>query len=711
MEGRLRLLALVLPLFTICSIPAWCDPDDEAAQSHWTVPSATPAPGANAAGDYAEPDRRRMAEQPRRGLLDQACRAIHIKTEVAAGVLPRAVLGIDRRLQPDLDGSLALIDEESVSVSINPSEAIPLGTENPTARVWAVASASGKSIVVSRLGTYRSCEELQRLVDVRGVKFAFPFTAKRIAAMERGELWRIPLTFQLGCGVGAAEAFAGRAILSLGYSQSKNGTASMTLWRRSEKSARFRLRIDLVEVRGASLGAQVSMTPLAFASLGENALARLADRAAASQLAKYAAASLGAGSSTSDGHKLVLEHVLDPTDPAQAEALAEALRGNLLKLANLARLATTHPEESYSALRGDTARQLGAATYAARSEYGRKAESFSINLPFLFQRTVSETFGPEKVTRINGDGGQLSFHTATRVPNNEYFNAPFVGPIVQDQEQRTIDVITHTPTGKPSGDPFAVYIHNQSFRRIPESSVRAAVEDANSILRLAGAARTGHANGAMQLPVRSLMPAPPATPSEHGEPADRKGRLSFTLVMNQKAVSDALAASTQEVLQAFARSMAPSDRTMAEWLARNGRLEGTRLVYDVQRARTELGFREETNDAGWLERLSRQAAGLALDLKAAVSGGPEDRARALSRAFSHESRSGLAHRDVLRVLVQFMDPLDLTGDFVAAVDGAPRKTDNINARLVLKKDRAEVPMLKEAGQTRARFSDGSVLTD
>jgi hypothetical protein len=125
-----------------------------------------------------------------------------------------------------------------------------------------------------------------------------------------------------------------------------------------------------------------------------------------------------------------------------------------------------------------------------------------------------------------------------------------------------------------------------------------------------------------------------------------------------------------------------------------------------------LNFSDQDNSAGWLRKLSVEAAGLAQDVaEAAGAPTPEARAKGLAKAFSLENRSGLAHRDVLRVLVQFMDPLDLTGDFVSASDGKSTKALKIAAHYQLKNGRDEVPMLRDAGETRGRFAGGTVLTD
>jgi hypothetical protein len=48
---------------------------------------------------------------------------------------------------------------------------------------------------------------------------------------------------------------------------------------------------------------------------------------------------------------------------------------------------------------------------------------------------------------------------------------------------------------------------------------------------------------------------------------------------------------------------------------------------------------------------------------------------------------------------------------VAAVEGTNKKGAEMKAHYVLKKGRAEVDKLGEAGATRGRFADGSILTD
>ncbi|MBI5201252.1 MAG: hypothetical protein HY925_06670 [Elusimicrobia bacterium] len=737
--------ALVLPLLLNNPLFA-ADPDDDSVEpTQWTVPEVTPpspsAPTGSSEGDYANQDRRRMDEQRRKDVLDQLCRHIRLNHDFHfGGNGPRATLGVSRRMEADVNNELVLLDEEKLEFGWNYGKPIPMG-DDVSGSVAFGASMSGKSTVARRLGTFSSCNELDRLVNVTDIKvvvpilpghlegignFIVPISAESIANMQKGELWRLPLTVNLNYGAGAGAAASDMAI-SLGYSKSKNGASSMTLWRLDEKRVRFRFRVDFVQVVSKSVGFSQTFPPIEFAEKGANILSTLVRRQIAGRLHRYTSAYIGFSSAKSDGRRLLLEYVIDPTKREEAEALAEALRGNFILLTRYGlkvQTTTTSREESleaYDKLQNLTAEHLGDADYAARSDYQGYAKSFPINIPFFVSRTLNENLSKDSVTRFTGDGGVFEFNSANRSPNVEYFNAPFIGPIVKDLESRNVDVITMAPDGISHVDPIAVYVHNQGFLRLPASSVRMITEDANSVLRLAGVARTGRTDRSMEIPAERFLPPVKPVPAysespEPRDPSDQKGWTSFTLVMNQKAVKEALSATIPQVLQAFSRAVPIADRDWAAWLASNGTYRDGKLEFDERKAKEELGISNDgatSGDLGWLRKLAVEAGGLAADLaEASVSHQtPEARSASLAKATSHKNRSGLPPQDVIRVLVQFMDPLDLTGDFVSAVDGTTKHATKIQAHYQLKQGRAEVPMLRAAGETRARFGDGGALTD
>ncbi len=710
---------LLVALMLAAANASALDADDDAAQSQWSAPEAVPpAPGAPSGtpeGGYADPDRRRMDEARRKDVLDQLCRKLKLRRDfnLGEGNWPTATLGFTRRMEADIDGGLAILDEERLSVGWGKSYSEELGEGGPAGSIHAGATVAGRSMVIRRLGTFNTCEEVDRLLDLTDIKLALPFTGKRIREMGRGELWRVPLTLNIGYGASVSEALGDNAVLSLGLGKSKNGAASMTLWRMTDDKARFRFRIDFVEVKSKSLGISKTLPVVEWTRGGGGAMG-LVDREIEKQLRKYTNLYLNFSRAKTDGKRIVMEFVIDPRKEEEAEAMAEALKGNLATLLKLAgRMSTSRTSEqetrdAYAGIQDDNMQVLGPAGYAALSEYRARSQSSAINVPLIVNRTVSEVWGADKVTKYTGDEGEFQFHNAARSPAVELFNVPFLGPIVKDIESRNVDVVTYAPKGAGHEAPFAVYIHNQAFLRLPPSAVRDGVEDANSVLRMAGVARTGRADATMQIPPPDLPTAPEGRP----EQSDQKGWVSLTMVINQKAVADALAASQDELLRAWSRSIQPSDRPMAEWLVQNGRLENGRLVYDQARAARELGWEEGRDHQGWLANMARRAAGLAGDVaEAAAAPTYPERAEKLAKAFSQESRSGMSHVEVFRVLIQFVDPLDLSGDFIAAVDGTTRRAAKIQSHYVLKKGRAEVSRLGEAGAVRGRFVDGSILTD
>ncbi len=714
------MLASVLLLSAVAASAV--DADDDASQ--WMrpdqlPPAPAPAPGQPGTGypegGYADPDRRRMDEERRRDVLDQLCRKFKLKKDFSVGgdKWPKHTLGFARRMESDIDGGLAMIDEESLQVGWTKSLAEEMGTGGPTGSLWAGATISGKSMVIRRMGGFNTCSEVDRLLNITDVKLAVPFTSKRIMAMERGELWRIPLTLNVGYGVSAGEALDGSEIsLSFGAAKSKNGSASMTLWRISEKQARFRFRVDYVDVRSRSLNISKTIPAAEFAFNGTNAALKLVNKEIAKQLNKYTALYLGIGRTKSDGRRLVLEYVIDPTDAEQAKAMAEALQGNFRDLLRLARRMATsktsqdETRDAYEELQEENALKLGYATYAAMSQYHGRARSLSINVPFLYNGTRSSTRGDDTVVRYTGDGGEFKFHNAAHNPAGEYFNMPFLGPIVKDIESRNVEFVTYAENGGKHQEAFGVYMQNQAFLRLPASTVSSGVREANAVLSLAGAARSGRPDRTMEIPV----PDVPMPRQGEAEPSDQKGWTSMTMVINQKAVREALAASSGQLLKAFAFGSKPEDKPMAEWLVKNGVIAGDRIAYDLARARRELDMKD--GDESWLARMAQRAGGLVADMaEAAAQPTNEERAAKLAKAFSYENRSGMSHGEVFRVLIQFVDPMDVSGDFVAAVEGTHKKAVSIKAHYVLKKGRAEVANLGEAGATRGRFADGSLLTD
>lgn len=739
-KSRARFVLSLLAVACVLAAPALAsDPDDDGSDWSKFVPPAqstgTVTAPTTSEGGFGSPDRTRLDQQLKKGVLDQICRQaqIPLNYNFGKGDFSGSGAGVSRYLRSDIDNTVAIVDDEKLNVSFAHTFAKAVGGgAGASVDIGLGGAIEGHSMVIRRTGTKQSCKELSRLVDFRDVKTVLPATAKRISEMGLGELWRIPFTLTYNQGVGAGDSGSGGAAVSVSFGRADSGSASMTLYRIADDKTRFRFRIDHVIVHSKSLGLTETYPGVFYAANATNILLKFVEREAASSLSHYTSAWLNLGQTSSDGKEILMEFVVDPRDPAQAEALAQAVRGDFRELVKfsyrMSTFQTRNAMKDYLSLREHDASMLGPSTYAASDEYKAKTRTFSINIPFFVQHNSTALFGEDKVDRYTDAGGEFHFYRADKSKTNSYFDAPFIGPLVKNNAQRDVEAVTYAPKGGTSGDPIVVYIRNQGYYRASGSAVREPIEEINKVLSAAGAQR-GESGGRLVLPTDVLVPPPPPPSpslrdeedgSAPGEPSDRKGMLSFTLVFNQKAVRDILAAPSKEVLQAFSAALDASDKPMMDWLVANAKVgQDNRLSYSWHAARS--AFPEDSSNenrggqsdpANAIAALSRHAAAFLADLASARDArSNEDRAQALAKMIGGKGKSGLAYEDSLRVLVQLVDPMDLSGDFVANISSSSKGVKSANNHLVLKKGRPEVPLLKEAGDAKARFAQPSILVD
>ncbi len=542
--------------------------------------------------------------------------------------------------------------------------------------------------------------------------------------MAVGELWRMPFKLTVGHTEGVAYKLEDLAV-SLTFNGTEAGAATLTVFRLSEKQLRFRFRVDRVEIRTKGGSLVQTIPAIELPSLGANILAKLVDHELAKQLNRYTMASLGFAWSKQQGKRVVLEYVVDPTDPAQAEAVAQALHGDFKALVQMGwKMGTQQStdastEEAYRNLQKIHDEQLGPAQFAAINAYNQKARDITLNLPFLTQQHWNKLEGDDTMTRYTDVQGQIHFQRADKSRQSEWFSLPWVGPLVKNQVQRDVQVVTAAKKDEAWGDPIIVYLQQYGFLRNTESSVREKAEDFNELMSLVGTRGNGP-NPRMKIPLAAHFPEPPAPArnwrgdDEAAEPANRKGSMAFTFVFSQEGVKQLLKASAEDVAKAYA-AVAESQPAM-KWLIQNGQLQADgSYKYDWRKARAAFpdphGGHGRTQEEWEMEEISRETAGLVADLFTARDAmNNQARSEALMRAFGGLGKSKLAYEEAMRVYVQLVDPQHVTGDFVARVD-RPKKEKDANVHYVLKRGRPENGLLVLAGQAKARFAEPSILTD
>jgi hypothetical protein len=729
MSHRFSLAVLLAAVALSPSARAAQAPDDDVSEwEAYTAPTDgtpnSPVGQTTTEGGFSAPERVVFGEKMRQNVLDQLCRNLKLEYNYSLpGDFNGTGGGFKRWLAPMPDGRLTIVDEERLSVGYGHGFTKALG-DTAGIGLWLGGRVDGTSMVIRPLAGKSTCKELDTLFDLRDIKTVLPFKGERIAAMQVGELWRLPFNLT----VGHTESLTGVPVndlaVSLTFNGAETGAATLTLYRLSESELRFRFRIDRVEIR--TRGGQLADTipAIQFASLGANILAKFVDHELASQMKRYTLVSLGFANSRSHGKRVLLEYVVDPRDPAAAEAVATALHGDFQALVKMARHLGTQQateestEAAYLAEMKKHDAEFGPASYAAIDTYTEKARNITLNLPFLTNQHWANLASDNTLHRYSGEGGEYYFQRADKSRVSEYINIPFVGPLIKDSVQRDVQVVTQAKAGEAYGDPIVVYLQQHGFLRATESSVREKAEELAKIMALAGT-RGGGPNERMALPLagRFIEPPVPVYSGRDGqqtnqEPANRKGMIAFTLVFSEAGVKQLTSATAEDILKSYA-AVSESQPAM-KWLLDNGQMgEDGKLGYDWKTARRAFPDEEgrRSPEMGELETLAKEASGLVTDLLAARNA-PDNQARAaaLAKAFGGGGDSGLAYDRALKVFVQLVDPMNLTGDFVTAVD-RPKKEGDLALHLVLKRNRPENELLKGAGAAKSRFAQPSILVD
>ena len=347
MSQRLRRAAWIAAAAVFSSTPVLAqiklmsEPDsewDSAVPS--TDPGSTPTSPIGPTtpeGGFSAPERVIFGEKMRERVLDQLCRQIKLQYDYnLPGDFGGTGGGVKRWLAPMPDGRLTIVDEERLSVGYGHGFSKVISeAAGASIGLWVGGRIEGSSMVIRPLEGKATCKELDRLIDLRDIKTVLPFKASRISAMQVGELWRMPFRLTVGHTESVSDALAENLNVSLSFNGTESGAATLTVYRLSESQLRFRFRVDRVEIRTKGGRLVETIPAIQFASLGANILAKFVDHELAKQLNRYTVAALGFSTSRSQGKRVMLEYVVDPRDPAQAEAVAQALHGDFQGLVKM----------------------------------------------------------------------------------------------------------------------------------------------------------------------------------------------------------------------------------------------------------------------------------------------------------------------------------------------------------------------------------------
>ena len=647
-----------------------------------------PTVGHSPEGTFTQADQVALNQLATQGRLDELCRNIPLSGNVGKSFPDFGVnLGILRRLvtlpsaENPQDLELYQVDEYTPEVSLSPSLSFPWRT-SASLGLGVGASFSLDSTVVRPRSYFKGCAEIKKLLDVAGVKLVFPpsllkhgpaptkqefvsVMAPRIQAMEDGELWSLAGLTTISAAVSAG-ATTGHVSAGVSIGGVQNGDATMIVHRLSRTHARFSLRVSHLHV----FNAQGSIADVPIVNLFnpggaftlKNELEKIFDSVAAGRLVDYFTASFSAlqqiGNQRTQQYLIVFD--ADPTDPAQADQLAEMMQSDFLELVKrAARMATLQTSQkatldNFSNLTKEHEAVFDRAAALVQTDVGRidSNHSVTLTLPVLGSHNRASSSSSDEVVTVDGAGAdgaktrELHLATADRPRTDIGLSIPIINrTLVSDNSDTKYTGFYFAADGKIQ----ILYSHIEAFQRHATSSVQGTLNQFRDMLALVGS----HGDPAADAdPKRYQIKLP------HEGLWVKSGSLSFALNIDAAGVAKAFNASAVEIRRAAERVFPISSDAGGKQQGQNNynRWRVSEIV------KTLVDGRNETP-------AQRNMALRDLMVRESNSNVVVDSLASLFSFLPLPSPSELSYEGTMKVLLQLVDRQDVSANLVYSVDG------------------------------------------
>lgn len=639
-------------------------------------------------------------ENLKRDTFDNLCKSAEIKLN-KEGKLEN-VLGLGgefkRYLRKDPKGKLFLVDEVKAELTTALGHDLLSIPDIGPLNINFSGVLQGKSLVVQPLENDEYCKELLTLAKLYKVKTVLPASARRIAEMKPGELWKVPLILRMGFGIGVGTVINEVVNVSVSAGLSRESKPSVTLYRLDAGTLRLRLRLDRIEVKSVGASASTLEIPMENIGLisGENLLAREINRSWAREVNNYIAARLSYGHSRFSGKKLLLEFVLNPGNPEQMASLENFLQGDFGILKRFIELGLrfnniSEDDETSSGLGeiAGTAEQAGQAinsdsSFAGTDLYHGHSDGFNIQIPVLHTHNSSWSSSYNRYQSLDNEGETLHVNQQRRVSNGSSLDVPFLGKMTKYDSQKNVYVVNRESKDGTVTRPVFMYQQYEGFVRRSDGTARDMVENANGVLRYVGMGGNGTDNS-NSVPANLIFPALPQAPYDpyaedvytQTSKTYRAAVMGFKLLINERGVQDIIFAPARAIMRAYLNMMCELYgaiiRKVSE-LFTIGKSE--KVEYDAALMRKALGvsantdYENPTDDPmNTVYFLARDAGRVIKDF-ASVKDAATWKAQSekLSEVAAGKSKSGLKYEDLLKVAVQLVNPLDVFAEVYLHTD-------------------------------------------
>lgn len=635
---------------------------------------------------------------------------------------------VNRRFHRYSDNTLALVDEAGLKLELSAEKPLMELADIGGVSVIGGVRLEGSSIVIRPLGGTKACSELKQFANVLKYKTVLPFKAERFAAMKNGEVWKLPMTLWTGITPTVSGGY-GNVTVSVSFGVEGQRLPSVSLARLSDNELRVRLRIDQARITtiGGSVGVTIAPVVVGLDNLTgalTSQLGKVASQVVANNIAdrfeQYTNASLGLSHSDTKGKKVLLEFSLDPKNKEQMAILVKLLNnGELKNVAALAKVAamTFLPghnnitdETELAAMQNQWNAKLGIQpAYSGQNGYHESATEFTLHLPVVTDYSHNSGHNYQTV-HTPGSNETLHVNESFRETSHDALHVPFSGTVMRHNSERTIGVYNNEIAGKV-GAPVMRYEQLEGEIRHSPESARAMLEGVNEIMRYVGTKGEGNSSQA-SIPLDQILP-------EGGDGHYRAAFMSFAVLFNENAIQTIIAAPAELLIKAYANSLDASASAIMKkvlsvsTIGADGKIKYKRSAVEKVLGASISAMQEGQNIMDQVNSFCRTATQIVVDL-ARIRNAKDWKSQSemLSKVMAGDSKSGLHYADILKVVVQVVEPKDVAAELIYRAERKEASKDDVSVQYSYNHEESpSFATIDNALDTMDHFDDASQLGD
>jgi hypothetical protein len=616
-----------------------------------------------------------------------------------------------------MPNKLYLVDRTQLKFSVgNTENLVDWGTDGAF-KVGFGVKWDGDSYITRPLKARTACKELDRLIDPTDFKVIVPATAKRMKQMKPGESWKLPIQFHVSVRP-AVGYYRDGVKAEIYFGHNRKGASGIVLSRLSENELRFRMSTSHLEVNTPGVSIKVAFKAMDWAKdfkeqLGDALGDIVGQDILYGQLMRWMEGYFNLSHSWIHSGEMVTEFVVDPHNREQMKTLENLLNGDIRGFGILSKL-TKQAYDAYwdspdrkSAEK--SADELGDKlgldpSFSGLIDSKSSRTSLGLKIPFIGDFKWSKTGSSlDKITILDKEDQNYRIYGALRESSAGLLDIPFLGTAFKFKSQDNVMIAGYLNPQDAAEAPIAVFVQQEGFVNFGNSFTEGMVERVNQVMQFAGVRGNG-------INARTILPLS-VKPTDNHE-MYRRGFSALTIVLTDTAMQSIRSASPLDVLRSYINAMSEDsdlkavmasavDNSIAIEHSSGALLDGRRIARDLNltqedRARVRAEFDTVTKLIGDIAKTGADKDGNMLTT--------EQQSVAWRDMVAGKSKARLPYADLMKVLLQLVNPKDLSAEFFFRVeDSAPEK--DVNIRYLLFPETSRVEKVRRINDVLSHFRD------